>query len=111
MAQSFLFSGALIVRDPRIKEDENDKFLDMLERYFSQPNEILLQDSRPELSYQVGFTPEGTELPRCASGRDEKCDEFVKAMELDNKPKSIDSPDPKMRFFWRYSYEHFMKHL
>jgi hypothetical protein len=33
--------GAFTVRDPRVSEQDNDNFLDLLERYFEQPDGIL----------------------------------------------------------------------
>lgn len=58
--------GALIVHDSRVSEEDNVAFLDLLEDYFAQPEEVLRQDERPELGYQVGVTLENTEKPKCA---------------------------------------------
>ena len=38
-----------------------------MEAYFSQSNEAKMPDTRPELAYQVGTTPEMVEVPRCMS--------------------------------------------
>jgi hypothetical protein len=46
-------TGALLVRDPRVSPDANDAFLDLLEAYFSRPDEVKAADARPELAYQV----------------------------------------------------------
>ena len=46
-------TGALIVRDPRVNADDNSRFLDMMEAYFSQPHEVKLADVHPELCYQA----------------------------------------------------------
>ena len=51
--------GVLVVKDPRASEAENSAFLDMLEQYFEQPDEVVLADVRKELYYQVS-TPPGT---------------------------------------------------
>jgi len=67
VAQMLEKVGALIINDPRVSFHDNNAFLDELERYFEQDDEIKLADARPELHYQVGVTPEGTEIPRCAS--------------------------------------------
>lgn len=67
--------SAFAVRDPRVTEQDNSEFLDILEDYFGLPEKVKLQDCRPELHYQVGATPENTERPRCA--RDDKCLEWV----------------------------------
>lgn len=72
------------------------RFLDMLERYFEQPDEAKAADVRKEMHYQVGTTPEHVELPR------DHC-ERMKAFKDADKPLSLCPPekDPKSRFFWR----------
>ncbi|ORZ41368.1 hypothetical protein BCR44DRAFT_1422665 [Catenaria anguillulae PL171] len=64
-AEALKTYGALLVRDPRVPESANHEFLDMLEAYFEQPHDVKLQDVKPELSYQIGATPEFTEEPMC----------------------------------------------
>ncbi|KAJ3176822.1 hypothetical protein HK101_010368 [Irineochytrium annulatum] len=91
--------SALCIRDPRVSEEANSQFLDLIEDYFAQPLESKLEDVRKEYGYQVGATPELTELPRC--GRDEGCMERVRAMAEIEKPLDFNGPDPKWRFFWR----------
>ena len=56
--------GVLVVRDPRAPAEANARFLDLLERYFGQDEEAKARDVRKEVYYQVGRTPERTELPR-----------------------------------------------
>jgi len=56
--------GVLIVRDPRAPAEANARFLDMLERYFGQDEAAKDKDVRKDVYYQVGRTPERTELPR-----------------------------------------------
>lgn len=46
-------TGCLIVRDPRVGTAQSDCFLDMMERYFSQPTVAKMPDVHPELHYQV----------------------------------------------------------
>lgn len=46
-------TGCLIVRDPRVKAEDNTAFLDMMERYFEQDTASKLEDSRPQLHFQV----------------------------------------------------------
>ncbi|KAJ3111438.1 hypothetical protein HDU96_005698 [Phlyctochytrium bullatum] len=91
--------SALCIKDPRVSEDKNSEFLDLMEDYFAQPLEDKLVDTRPELGYQVGATPELTEVPRC--GRDDDCLERVSKMPETEKPLDFNGPDPKWRFFWR----------
>jgi len=58
-----------------------------------------LKDSRPDISYQLGPTPEGTELPRCTS--DVKCQELIKSFPEEHRPRMPQGPDAKWRFFHR----------
>ena len=57
--------GALVVKDSRVTESDNDHFLDILEDYFALPAEELKKDERKEYGYQVGVTLENTEKPKC----------------------------------------------
>ncbi|GFQ00740.1 probable 6-phosphogluconolactonase 4 chloroplastic [Phtheirospermum japonicum] len=56
-------TGALLVKDPRGTAQDNDRFLDMMERYFEMPDDFKLHKERPQLHYHA---PEGF-APRCAS--------------------------------------------
>lgn len=56
--------GLLIVKDFRVDPSLNVKFLDMLEQYYDQPEEVRLLDARPDVHYQVGVTPEEIERAR-----------------------------------------------
>lgn len=47
------------------------RFLDMLERYFEQPEAVISSDVRKDLYYQVGTTPAHVELPRDHAERSE----------------------------------------
>lgn len=62
-AEALIKYGALLVKDSRVTEDANDRFLDLLEDYFDQPTELLEPDCRPEFYYQ------GSSSRCCASGR------------------------------------------
>ncbi|CAI5529131.1 unnamed protein product [Closterium sp. Naga37s-1] len=53
MAECLRATSALIVRDPRCAQADNDRFLDMMESYFAQPKTTKLAHSRPELHYQL----------------------------------------------------------
>ena len=53
VAECLRDTGALIVRDPRVNAQDNSKFLDMMEAYFSQPHEAKLADVHSELCYQA----------------------------------------------------------
>lgn len=86
--------GVCIVKDPRVAEEDNNRFLDMMEGYFEISDGV--RDARPSYSYQVGVTPAHVEKPR------DHC-KVMGAYGPDNKPLSPCPPefDPKWRFFWR----------
>ena len=48
-------TGALLVRDPRCSTEDNDRFIDMMEKYFEQPEEVKRVQERPHQHYQVIF--------------------------------------------------------
>ena len=69
VAYCFHKFGICIVRDPRVNHNDNNNYIDMVERYFeSIATEYYaggeLADMRPELSYQTGVTPESMEKAR-----------------------------------------------
>ncbi|KAF5469705.1 hypothetical protein F2P56_010274 [Juglans regia] len=92
-------TGALLVKDPRCTAEDNDRFIDMMERYFESPVEFKLLQERPNLHYQVGVTPEGVEIPR--SLVDEEMQEKLKAMPREFQPATLVGPDRKWRYMWR----------
>jgi hypothetical protein len=100
-ADALIAYGALILHDSRVADSANDRFLDLLEDYFAQPDEALRRDERPDLGYQVGATLENTEKPKCAV--DEPCLDVIRRLAPDQRPLDISGhqPDPKCRFFWR----------
>jgi len=95
-ADALYTHGALIIKDLRVSEKDNDRFffLDMMERYYSLPDEIKMKDSRPELHYQLGSTPSFVEVPRDHSQR-------IATASDESKPQTPIGADPKWRFFWR----------
>ena len=52
-ADALITYGALLLHDSRVSEEDNNTFLDLIEDYFAQPEELLKQDERPELGYQA----------------------------------------------------------
>lgn len=70
--------GAVIIKDPRVHENDNSKFIDLMEEYFALDTETKMLDARPEIAYQVGVTPAYAELPRCANQDDKACKDFMK---------------------------------
>jgi len=99
MAEHIHQTGILIIRDPRVSFEDNERFISTMERYFNQPDELKKDDAHPEHHYQVGVTPEFTEVPRCASEPD--CLERIKKMPEEDRAHPPQGPDPKERFFWR----------
>ena len=105
IANSMHDTGCVIIKDPRVNEDHNNVFLDMMEKYFESRGEMFykgekIEDIKPEYNYQVGATQE----------RVEKARDHTKAIsELDeqNKPLTTSPPahDAKWRFFWRMENE------
>ncbi|TFK92799.1 Clavaminate synthase-like protein [Polyporus arcularius HHB13444] len=102
-ADALIAYGALLLHDSRVSEEDNSTFLDLIEDYFAQPEELLKKDERPELGYQVGVTLENTEKPKCAA--DEPCLKVIARLDPAERPLDITahSPDPKCRFFWKMS--------
>ncbi|PKA60358.1 hypothetical protein AXF42_Ash008417 [Apostasia shenzhenica] len=99
VSRSLRDTGALLVKDPRCSTDDNDRFLDMMERYFEQPDDFKRQQERPDLHYQVGVTPEGVEVPR--SQIDEHMQEKIRKMPPESRPCIPTSQDLKWRYMWR----------
>lgn len=91
--------GVLVIRDPRCSSDDSNNFLDMMERYFELPTEEKKLDSRPDLMYQVGVTPEFTEVPRAKV--DPKFQAEIAAQPEEHKAQLPTGPDPKWRYMWR----------
>ena len=50
-------TGALLVMDPRCSAADNDRFLDVVERYFARSADAKRLQERPHLHYQVGRCP------------------------------------------------------
>ncbi|XP_021912718.1 uncharacterized protein LOC110826389 isoform X2 [Carica papaya] len=92
-------TGALLVKDPRCTVEDNDRFLDMMEKYFERPSEFKRLQERPNLHYQVGVTPEGVEVPR--SLVDEDMQQKLKTMPKEYQPCTPTGPDRKWRYMWR----------
>eukprot|EP01092_Planopodium_desertum_P008784 TRINITY_DN3752_c0_g1_i2.p1 TRINITY_DN3752_c0_g1~~TRINITY_DN3752_c0_g1_i2.p1 ORF type:complete len:410 (+),score=15.36 TRINITY_DN3752_c0_g1_i2:732-1961(+) len=96
LTESLRKTSCLIIRDPRVAPELNDKFIDLMEKYYSQPLEAKKPDIHPELSYQLGATPEGVEKPRDHA-------EVIKKLSSkpENAPHVPKGADAKWRFFWR----------
>ncbi|KDD73684.1 hypothetical protein H632_c1930p1 [Helicosporidium sp. ATCC 50920] len=92
-------TSALVIRDPRVHEADNKRFLSTMERYFSQSEEAKLQDVRPELHHQVGATPGGVEKPRFL--KDAALQARAAALPPESRPVPVPGADVKWRFFWR----------
>ena len=53
IAAALISTGCVVVRDPRVDERDNARFLDLLQAYFAQGAAVNAADVRPELHYQV----------------------------------------------------------
>ena len=53
VASALTATGCVVVRDPRVDERDNARFLDALQAYFAQTSAAKAADVRPELHYQV----------------------------------------------------------
>jgi len=93
VVDSFRDTGILIIRDPRVSFEDNAVFLDQMENYYNLEDEKKRKDARPEYHYQVGATPEFTEVPRDNSA-------VVSRLDANNQPTPVSGADPKWRFFW-----------
>ncbi len=54
--------GCLIIKDPRVNAEQNNKFLDLFERFFDKRSKEFyagrpVPDIFPEYDFQVGATP------------------------------------------------------
>jgi len=94
LSETLQKTSCLIVRDPRVTEDDNIKFLNLMERYYDQPTEAKMKDVHPEISYQLGATPEFIEHPR-----DHK--DKISTLDTNNAAHVPKGADPKWRYFWR----------
>jgi len=94
VAQVLRNSSCLVIRDPRVSEEDNSRFIDMMEKYYEQPLEKKMRDVHPELHYQLGATPEFVEVPRDHTER-------MKNLPHPNDPQVPKGADPKWRYFWR----------
>ncbi|KAF3784577.1 hypothetical protein EJ110_NYTH24127 [Nymphaea thermarum] len=99
VSRSLKETGALLIKDPRCSVVDNDRFLDMMEKYFEMPDEFKRLQERPNLHYQVGVTPEGVEVPR--SFVDEEMKQKIEQMPEESQPHVPRGPDPKWRYMWR----------
>ncbi|XP_021834647.1 uncharacterized protein LOC110774424 [Prunus avium] len=99
VSRSLRETGALLVKDPRCTAEDNDRFLDMMERYFDRPPDFKRLQERPQLHYQVGVTPEGVEVPR--SLVDEEMQDKLKEMPREFQPSIPKGADRKWRYMWR----------
>lgn len=111
LADSLYKYGAVAIKDNRVDESRNSKFLDLMEKYFENRSEIYyrngfasLTEASPESGFQVGVTPELVELPR-------NHEELLKHEFLESQPVSPQPPikDGKWRYFWRIRDEELSK--
>lgn len=100
VAEALKQYGCLIIKDPRVNQQENSQFLDMMEKYFSKRaadlyNGRVVADIYPNYDFQVGATPEYTEKARTH-------EDLTKGYTPENKAYTPNPPpfDAKWRYFW-----------
>lgn len=94
-------TGIMILKDPRVNEDENGKFLDFMEQYYENRSKHFyktgeLLDSNPEGGHQTGVVAEFTERARNHKETISK--------EFPNSLPSTPQPPPKDKK-WRYMWQ------
>ncbi|KVI00642.1 Non-heme dioxygenase N-terminal domain-containing protein [Cynara cardunculus var. scolymus] len=72
-------TGALLIKDPRCSAQDNDRFIDMMEKYFEQPDDVKRHQERPHLHYQ----------------------KKLQSLPKESQPSTPTGPDPKWRYMWR----------
>ncbi len=96
LVKSLHETSCVIIKDSSIDQKQ---FMDLMCQYFEQSYNDKLRDIRPETGYQVGVTPEGTEISKCST--DQSCLDFINTLSMKDKPTDISNePDPKWRFLW-----------
>lgn len=95
--------GCLVIKDPRVNQAQNDRFLDTLEKYFNARSVEYYKNNKaadiyPEHAFQVGATPEYKEK---AKDHGKLFESYTK----DHKPVTPTPPpfDAKWRYFWDIS--------
>ncbi|KAJ9558411.1 hypothetical protein OSB04_013025 [Centaurea solstitialis] len=92
-------TGALFVRDPRCSTEDNDRFIDMMEKYFEQPEEVKRAQECPHQHYQVGPIPGGVDILRSLVDMDMQ--KKLRALPEDRRPTIPTGPDHKSRYVWK----------
>jgi hypothetical protein len=102
LAQTLKETSCLIIRDPRVSEEDNNTFLTMMEQYYEQELNEKMKDVHPELHYQLGATPEFVEVPRDHADVIKKLAENpANAAQV---PKVTTINDSDKRLYWRCLY-------
>ncbi len=85
-------NGIAIVRDPRLPENLPRRFVGLMERYFAQTDALKQPDARPEIGYQVGWTPSFIERAKARP-------DAIARLAAEHRPTPMHTADPKERFF------------
>mmetsp|Transcript_19401 Transcript_19401/g.18508 ORF Transcript_19401/g.18508 Transcript_19401/m.18508 type:complete len:133 (+) Transcript_19401:153-551(+) len=101
VAESLHKYGILIVKDPRASEQDNENYLDLMEKYFSTISKKYysgedLADAKPEFCYQTGVTPEKIERAR---------DHYAKVKDLPEEDQPFSEFPPTLDAKWRYMWK------
>ena len=100
-AEAFHKYGSLIIKNPDVKNEYNEDFLDMMETYFLKRSKQYYVNQKaddvfPEYGYQTGATPEFKELAK-------NSEDVIKHYTKENRALTPQPPpaDAKWRYFWR----------
>jgi hypothetical protein len=95
--------GILVIRDPRVNFQENETYIDLMEKYFERSGELFytgekVEDIHPEYHYQVGATPEFIEKARDHA-------HLLKELNLESKDTPVSPLEPIADAKWRYMWK------
>lgn len=101
VAESFHKYGICIIKDPRVNMEDNNEYIDLMEKYFDTVSgpyyqDKTLKEAKPEYHYLVGATPENQEKAR-------KHEKKIRTLTEENLPMS--PVDPVYDAKWRYSWK------
>lgn len=93
--------GCFLIKDPRVNFKDNDKYLDMMERYYqarakSYHEGNIRDDIFPEVFYQYGATPE-------RKGRLRNHEDIIRSLTAGNEAQTPipNDYDARWRYFWQ----------
>ena len=103
VAECFHRFGIILIKDPRVDMQDNEEYIDLMERYFADIGERFYKDEpisdiKPEHHYQVGATPEYIEMARSHK-------EKLAALNLDAEDMPVSPLEPVLDAKWRFMWK------